>query len=89
MQRGCPLMDTNYIICGLRNIGMRIVAYLHENNHDVVVIERDCEHRFLHTARSLGVPIILEDANLDATLQVANFCAIALIIIFLCSAMCR
>jgi Trk K+ transport system NAD-binding subunit len=62
----------HYIICGLGNIGMRIVEYLHEHNHDVVVIERDRENRFLHTARSLGIPIILEDANLDATLQAAN-----------------
>lgn len=62
----------HYIICGLGNIGMRIVEYLHEHNHDVVIIERDRENRFLHTARSLGVPLILEDANLEATLEAAN-----------------
>jgi len=48
------------------------VEYLHQQNHEIVVIERDRENRFLHTARSLGVPLILEDANLEATLQAAN-----------------
>jgi len=62
----------HYIVCGLGGIGMRIVEYLHEHNHEVVVIERDRENRFLHTARSLGVPLILEDANLEATLEAAN-----------------
>ncbi|NBD18111.1 MAG: NmrA family NAD(P)-binding protein [Cyanobacteria bacterium] len=62
----------HYIICGLGGIGMRIVEYLHQQNHEIVVIERDRENRFLHTARSLGVPLILEDANLEATLQAAN-----------------
>ncbi|AFZ51076.1 potassium channel family protein [Dactylococcopsis salina] len=62
----------HYIICGLGGIGMRIVEYLHEHNHEVAVIERDRENRFLHTARSLGVPLILEDANLEATLEAAN-----------------
>jgi len=62
----------HYIICGLGGIGMRILEYLHQQNHEIVVIERDRENRFLHTARSLGVPLILEDANLEATLQAAN-----------------
>ncbi|AFZ42688.1 TrkA-N domain protein [Halothece sp. PCC 7418] len=62
----------HYIICGLGGIGMRIMEYLHQHNHDVIVIERDRENRFLHTARSLGVPLILEDANLEATLEAAN-----------------
>ncbi|MDR9404835.1 MAG: NAD-binding protein [Halothece sp. Uz-M2-17] len=63
---------SHYIICGLGGIGMRIMEYLHQHNHDLVVIERDRENRFLHSARSLGVPLILEDANLEATLEAAN-----------------
>lgn len=62
----------HYIICGLGGIGMRIADYLHHHNHDLVVIEHDRENRFLHTARSLGIPLILEDANLEATLKAAN-----------------
>jgi hypothetical protein len=51
---------------------MRIAEYLHQHNQDLVIIERDRENRFLHTARSLGIPLILEDANLEATLEAAN-----------------
>jgi Trk K+ transport system NAD-binding subunit len=62
----------HYIICGLGGIGMQIARHLHQQHYDVVVIERDRDNRFLHTARSLGIPVILEDASLDATLKAAN-----------------
>ena len=42
----------HYIICGLGNIGVQIVQQLHNNGHEVVVIERDANNRFLNTARS-------------------------------------
>lgn len=62
----------HYIICGLGGIGMQTVRQLHAQGHEVVVIECDSNNRFLHSARSLGVPIILEDARLSATLKAAN-----------------
>ena len=62
----------HYIVCGLGGVGMQIVRQLHTQGHEVVVIECDHQNRFLHTARSLGVPVILEDASLGATLKAAN-----------------
>lgn len=62
----------HYILCGLGGIGMQIIRQLHSQGHEVVVIECDPKNRFLHTARSLGVPVILEDASLSATLKAAN-----------------
>ncbi|MGK7945832.1 MAG: NAD-binding protein [Microcystaceae cyanobacterium] len=62
----------HYIVCGLGSIGMEIIRLLHNQGHEVVVIEGDHQNRFLHTARSLGVPVIVEDGSLEATLKAAN-----------------
>jgi voltage-gated potassium channel Kch len=51
---------------------MQIVRQLHSQGHEVVIIESDAQNRFLYTARSLGVPVILEDARLNTTLKAAN-----------------
>lgn len=62
----------HYIICGLGGIGVQIVQQLYNNGHEVVVIERDPNNRFLNTARAWGVPVIIGDASLPATLKAAN-----------------
>jgi voltage-gated potassium channel Kch len=62
----------HYIVCGLGSMGIQIVRHLHSQGYEVVVIECDPNNRFLHSARSLGVPVILEDANLTPTLKAAN-----------------
>lgn len=62
----------HYIVCGLGGIGSQIVQQLCLQGHDVVVIERDPNNRFLHAARSWGVPVIHEDASLPSTLKAAH-----------------
>ena len=62
----------HYIVCGLGGIGVQIVNQLHAHGHEVVVIERDSNNRFLNTARSLGIPVIHGDASLSDTLTTAN-----------------
>ncbi len=62
----------HYLICGLGNVGMEIVRELHQQKHDIVVIESDHSNRFLYSMRSLGIPVIVEDASLANTLQAAN-----------------
>ncbi len=62
----------HYIVCGLGEIGMKIVHQLLNQGQEVVVIEQDHNNRFLHTARSLGVPVIIEDCRIANTLKAAN-----------------
>lgn len=62
----------HYIVCGLGGIGVQIVNQLHTHGHEVVVIERDANNRFLNTVRALKVPVIQGDASLSTTLKAAN-----------------
>ncbi|AFZ52233.1 NAD-binding protein [Cyanobacterium aponinum UTEX 3221] len=62
----------HYVVCGLGNVGMEVIRELKQQGHDIVVIESDHSNRFLHSVRSLGIPIILEDATLAETLQSAH-----------------
>ncbi len=60
------------ILCGLGSVSMAIIEELIHQGHEIVVIEKDTDNRFLHTARSLGIPVIVEDARLETTLATAN-----------------
>ncbi len=62
----------HYIVCGLGGIGIQIVHQLHDKGYDVVVIESDPNSRFLNTAYSLKIPVILSDACLATTLETAH-----------------
>ena len=62
----------HHIVCGLGGIGFAIVRQLHSQGHEVVAIEADPNNRFLHSTRSLGVPVIIEEASLATTLKTAN-----------------
>ncbi|MDJ0687932.1 MAG: NAD-binding protein [Xenococcaceae cyanobacterium MO_188.B32] len=62
----------HHIVCGLGGMGFAIVRQLHSQGHEVVVIESDPNNRFLHSTRSLGVPVVIEEASLAATLQTVN-----------------
>jgi Trk K+ transport system NAD-binding subunit len=62
----------HYIVCGLGGVGIQIIQQLKDSGCEVVAIERDPNNRFLSVARSLRVPVIQGEANLDATLQAAR-----------------
>jgi voltage-gated potassium channel Kch len=62
----------HYIVCGLGGIGIKIVQQLHASGHDVIVIERDPNNRFVNTARGLGIPIMHGDGSFAAILQASN-----------------
>lgn len=62
----------HHIVCGLGSIGIQIVNQLHCHGHEVVVIERDLNNRFLNIVHSLGIPVIHGDASLSETLTAAN-----------------
>ncbi len=64
--------SNHHIVCGLGGIGIQIVKQLQSQGHDVVAIESDPNNRFIHCARSLGVPVMIEDASLATTLKAVN-----------------
>ena len=60
------------VVCGLGNVGFRVVENLLEYEERVVVIEQQRDSRFLATARRLGVPVIIGDATVLAVLRQAH-----------------
>ena len=60
------------VVCGLGNVGFRVVEHLREYDERVVVIELHRDSRFLATARRLGVPVILGDATVTQVLRQAH-----------------
>ncbi|BAZ19973.1 TrkA domain-containing protein [Kalymmatonema gypsitolerans NIES-4073] len=62
----------HYIVCGLSGIGIKIVQQLYASGHEVVVIERDSNNKYVNTARGVGIPVVYADASFSATLKVAN-----------------
>ena len=62
----------HFVICGLGGVGVKTAQQLQSQGHEVVVIERDVQNRFLSTVRSLKIPVIHGDASLATTLRSAN-----------------
>ncbi|MCM1982369.1 potassium channel family protein [Lyngbya confervoides] len=62
----------HYIICGLGGVGVEIAQQLRRQGHEIVVVERDAENRFLCMARSQQIPVVVADASLPLTLKSTN-----------------
>ncbi len=60
------------IVCGLGNIGFRVVEELLAAGERVVVIEPSRDNRFVATTRRLGVPVIIGDATVREVLRQAH-----------------
>src|SRR5262249_39764893 len=60
------------VVCGLGNIGFRVVGELVKSDERVVVIEQARDSRFVATARRLGVPVLIGDATVSQVLRQAN-----------------
>lgn len=60
------------VVCGLGNIGFRVVEELLHYGEQVVVIERSRDSRFFATARRLGVAVIVGDATVLEVLRQAH-----------------
>lgn len=60
------------IVCGLGNVGFRVVEELLQYGEQVVVIERSRDSRFFATARRLGVAVIVGDATVLEVLRQAH-----------------
>jgi Trk K+ transport system NAD-binding subunit len=60
------------VVCGLGNIGFRVVEELINFGERVVVIEQVRDSRFVATARRLGVPVLIGDASVAEVLRQAH-----------------
>lgn len=58
----------HFIVAGLGGLGLKTARELRAQGCEVVVIEQDPRNRFLATARSLQIPVVIGDATLPETL---------------------
>lgn len=59
--------ENHIIVCGLGNVGVRVVQHLRSFAEDVIVIEADPTVRFIHEITGMDVPVLSGDAR-DSTL---------------------
>ncbi len=72
-QMRIPMMRRHVVICGLgQYVGTIFLRHLRDEHIRVVVIERDVANPNIELCRSLGVPVIIGDAQRPKTLQAAE-----------------
>ena len=65
-------LHDHVVVCGLGNIGYRIVEQLHDLGVPVVAAELHETNRYLPAVRRLGVPVLVADIRLPETLEVLH-----------------
>lgn len=64
--------DNHIIVCGLGNVGIRVVEHLRSSDEEVVVIETKGDSRFLTETVARDVPVLIGDARDPSMLERAN-----------------
>jgi Trk K+ transport system NAD-binding subunit len=62
----------HHIVCGLGGMGIQVARQLHAQGYEVAIIESDPSNRYIRAARSLGIPVIVEDASMPSSLKAVN-----------------
>ena len=62
-------LHDHVVVCGLGNIGYRMVEQLHELGVPLVAAELQEGNRYLPAVRRLGVPVLVADIRLPETLK--------------------
>jgi Trk K+ transport system NAD-binding subunit len=65
-------LHEHVVVCGLGNIGYRIVEQLHHLGVPVVAAEVQETNRYLPSVRRLGVPVLVADIRLPETLEILH-----------------
>jgi Trk K+ transport system NAD-binding subunit len=65
-------MRGHIIVVGLGSVGVRVLEGLLAAGQHVVVLERDENNRYLANARAMGVPVVIGDSTIPASLDAAN-----------------
>lgn len=60
------------VVVGLGSFGIRVASVLKAAGHDVAVIDRNEDNRYLSAAAELDVPVIFGDATLRQTMEAAR-----------------
>ncbi|MFO0863340.1 MAG: NAD-binding protein [Gemmataceae bacterium] len=60
------------VVCGLGNVGFRVLQDLVRQGKSVVAIERNRDNPFVATARRLGAAVVIGDATVREVLRQAN-----------------
>ena len=62
-------VDDHIVVCGLGNMGHRIVEQIHEHRVQVVAMELNEQAKALAAIRRLGIPVLIGDAREVVNLQ--------------------
>ena len=65
-------MKDHVVLCGMGNVGFRVLEHLRRLGRDVVVVEKQEDNKFLEDARRLGVQVVIGDIRLASTLERAG-----------------
>lgn len=65
-------LHRHVVVVGLGSFGIRVASVLRAAGHDVAVIERNEDNRYLAAAAELELPVIFGDATLRQTLEAAR-----------------
>jgi voltage-gated potassium channel len=65
-------MRGHVVVCGLGQVGFRVVQELHELGEEVSCVEHDQKDSFLDEVQALGMPVHLGDARRDEVLLAAG-----------------
>ncbi|MBU2547085.1 MAG: potassium channel family protein [Proteobacteria bacterium] len=65
-------MRDHIVLCGLGNVGYRVLEHLRRLGREVAVVEQDEDGRFVAGARRLGAEIVIGDIRLPETLERAH-----------------
>jgi Trk K+ transport system NAD-binding subunit len=66
-----PLSD-HVIVCGLGNVGTRIVGQLHDLGYDVVCVDKREDAAGVPMARRLGLKVVIGETHREETLRAAG-----------------
>lgn len=64
--------ENHVVVCGLGNVGVRVVQHLRQFDEQVVVIESNETVRFIHEVAGDDVPVLIGDARDPKLLESAN-----------------
>jgi len=73
-------MTNHVVVCGAGSFGVRVAELLHARGRRVVVIEASPDAPYVQRLRSVNIPVVIGDATLDDTLDLASAWSSAIVL---------